>query len=490
MSTPDSTTQTWTLPVGPLHVALEEPMYFKLDVDGEIVRNVEITAGHVHRGMEALAMRRNLFQNIVLTERVCSLCSNSHPFTYCMAVEHLAGIEVPARADHLRVVAEEIKRTASHLFNVAILAHIIGFKSLFMHVMEVREIMQDIKETVYGNRMDLAANCIGGVKYDVDAELLAMLLAGLDKVERNAREIYRIYASDPMVTGRTTGIGVLPPDEARRFGVVGPVARGSGLAVDVRRDVPYAAYPQLSFDVITEEGCDVRARALVRLREVFESISIIRQCVATLPEGAMTVIMPEIPAGQSVARSEAPPRRAHVLPAHRRHRHPQPAQVARPVLHELGRPRRDDARRQRRRHPAHREQHRPLHLLHGALGETMHEASIVAGIMRIVEEEAARHDVTRIARVRLRVGLLTGVEPRTLTACFELYSEGTVAEGASLDLETVPALGTCHACGATFDLHRRCFACPTCGNDDITLEGGRELTIAGLEVPQPEGATA
>ncbi len=214
MSTPDSTTQTWTLPVGPLHVALEEPMYFKLDVDGEIVRNVEITAGHVHRGMEALAMRRNLFQNIVLTERVCSLCSNSHPFTYCMAVEHLAGIEVPARADHLRVVAEEIKRTASHLFNVAILAHIIGFKSLFMHVMEVREIMQDIKETVYGNRMDLAANCIGGVKYDVDAELLAMLLAGLDKVERNAREIYRIYASDPMVTGRTTGIGVLPPDEA------------------------------------------------------------------------------------------------------------------------------------------------------------------------------------------------------------------------------------------------------------------------------------
>ncbi len=306
MSTPDSTTQTWTLPVGPLHVALEEPMYFKLDVDGEIVRNVEITAGHVHRGMEALAMRRNLFQNIVLTERVCSLCSNSHPFTYCMAVEHLAGIEVPARADHLRVVAEEIKRTASHLFNVAILAHIIGFKSLFMHVMEVREIMQDIKETVYGNRMDLAANCIGGVKYDVDAELLAMLLAGLDKVERNAREIYRIYASDPMVTGRTTGIGVLPPDEARRFGVVGPVARGSGLVVDVRRDVPYAAYPQLSFDVITEEGCDVRARALVRLREVFESISIIRQCVATLPEGAMTVIMPEIPAGQSVARSEAP----------------------------------------------------------------------------------------------------------------------------------------------------------------------------------------
>lgn len=299
-------TRTWTLPVGPLHVALEEPMYFRLDVDGEIVRNVEITAGHVHRGMEALAMRRNIFQNIVLTERVCSLCSNSHPLTYCMAVEHVSGITIPPRASYLRVIAEEVKRTASHLFNVAILAHIIGFKSLFMHVMEVRETMQDIKETVYGNRMDLAANCIGGVKYDVDAELLQMLLTGLDKVEKEVREIYSIYSTDSMVTRRTTGIGILTPEDAHTFGVVGPVARGSGLALDVRRDIPYAAYPELSFDVITEEGCDVRARALVRLREVFESIAILRQCVRNLPEGSMTVIMPEIPAGQALARSEAP----------------------------------------------------------------------------------------------------------------------------------------------------------------------------------------
>lgn len=120
----------------------------------------------------------------------------------------------------------------------------------------------------------------------------------------------------------------------------------------------------------------------------------------------------------------------------------------------------------------------------------MHEASIVAGIMRIVEDEAARYGVDRISRVRLHVGLLTAVEPQTLAACFELYSEGTVAEGASLDIETVPMRGTCHACGVAFVLTRRCFVCPNCGTDDVTLTGGRELTIAGLEVPQPEGATA
>ena len=158
---------TFTMPLGPVHVALEEPVYFRLTVEGETVRNVELTSGHVHRGMEAMATQRNLIKNTTLTERVCSLCSNSHSFTYCMSVENVLGITIPERARYLRVLAEEIKRVASHLFNTAIQAHIIGFKSLFMHVMEVREMMQDVKETVYGNRMNLASNCIGGVKCDV-----------------------------------------------------------------------------------------------------------------------------------------------------------------------------------------------------------------------------------------------------------------------------------------------------------------------------------
>ena len=162
-----STTQ---IPVGPLHVALEEPMYFRVDVDGETVRDVDINAGHVHRGIEYLITKRTIFQNVVLTERICSLCSNSHPQAFVMAIEQIAGIEIPERAAYLRVIADEIKRIASHLFNVGILAHLIGFDTLFMHVMQVREIMQDVKETVFGNRMDIGANVIGGVRYDIDAE--------------------------------------------------------------------------------------------------------------------------------------------------------------------------------------------------------------------------------------------------------------------------------------------------------------------------------
>ena len=297
---------TFHMPLGPVHVALEEPVYFNLTVEGETIRKVELTSGHVHRGMEALATQRNLIKNVTLTERVCSLCSNSHSFTYSMAVENVLGMEIPARARYLRVLAEEIKRVASHLFNTAIQAHIIGFKSLFMHVMEVREMMQDVKETVYGNRMNLASNCIGGVKCDVPPDMLKYILGMIDKVEPAVDEIREIYATNSMVLGRTRGLGLLPREDALRLGVVGPVARGSGIATDVRKDSPYAAYPDLEFKSITHDGCCIHSRTMVRLDEIFESFKLIRQCCERMPEGPHCVPMRQIHTAEACARSEAP----------------------------------------------------------------------------------------------------------------------------------------------------------------------------------------
>ncbi|MEZ7195220.1 hydrogenase large subunit [Pseudodesulfovibrio karagichevae] len=298
---------TYSIPVGPLHVALEEPMYFRVDIEGETVKNLEINAGHVHRGMESLALQRNYFQNITLTERLCSLCSNSHPCTYCMAVENLTGIDIPDRARYLRVLADEIKRVASNLFNVGIMAHIIGFESLFMHAMEIRELAQDVKEGVYGNRMDLAANCIGGVKYDIDEDIETFLYTQLEAMKKPLDEIYEVYEKDPLITTRTKGVGILPYEDAVRMGIVGPVARGSGIAYDVRDKAPYSAYDQLTFTVQTETTGDVRSRALVRLREVIDAISLMEQCLKQMTAGpTVPDRLPEIPVGQSVARSEAP----------------------------------------------------------------------------------------------------------------------------------------------------------------------------------------
>lgn len=297
---------TFNLPLGPVHVALEEPVYFQLEVEGEIIRKVSLTSGHVHRGMEALAAKRNLIKNTTLTERVCSLCSNSHSFTYCMAVENALGMTVPMRARYLRVIAEEIKRIASHMFNTAIQAHIIGFKSLFMHVMEVREIIQDIKETVYGNRMNLAANCIGGVKYDIDQGYIDYILKALADFEPKTEEIRDIYMTNHNVVTRTRGIGLLPHKDAINLGVVGPVARASGISEDVRKDSPYSAYPELDFRIIVKDGCDIHSRTQVRLDEIFESIRLIRQACEKMPQGPHTTPMNPIPVTEACARSEAP----------------------------------------------------------------------------------------------------------------------------------------------------------------------------------------
>ena len=271
-----SQTSSFSLPIGPVHVALEEPVYFHLDVDGETVRKVEITSGHVHRGMEGMATQRNFFKNTTLTERVCSLCSNSHSLTYCMAVENVLGMTPPPRAQYLRVLAEETKRVASHLFNIAIFAHNVGFKSLFLHIMEVRENMQDVKETIYGNRMNLSANCIGGVKFDMDDSLTVYMLERLDTVEEAVKRVEKVFRTDPLIAKRSRGVGVLSREDAWALGVVGPVARGSGLDIDVRKNTPYLVYPDLYFDIVKEQDGDVWSRAMVRVREVFESIRLLR----------------------------------------------------------------------------------------------------------------------------------------------------------------------------------------------------------------------
>lgn len=298
---------SYTIPIGPVHVVLEEPVYFKLQVEGETVVGLDINAGHVHRGIEFLAMQRNFYQNITLTERVCSLCSNNHPFTYCMAIEKIASVELPERAEYLRTIADEIKRIASHLFNTGMLAHIIGFDSLFMHVMELREVMQDVKESVFGNRMNLSANCIGGVRYDVSEEQIKHILKSLDGIKKPLEEIAGIYKSNGSIRRRTVGIGILPLDKAVEYGVVGPVARGSGIGYDVRVQNPYAAYDRLKVNVVTAQGGDAYSRAVVRLGEIAESINIVEQCLHNLPDGPVCLdYMPSIPAGEAIAKSEAP----------------------------------------------------------------------------------------------------------------------------------------------------------------------------------------
>ncbi|QWV93575.1 nickel-dependent hydrogenase large subunit [Geomonas oryzisoli] len=298
---------TKIIELGPHQLALEEPMYFRVQLEGDRVADLDVMPGQVHRGMEHLVMRRNLYQNITLLERLCSLCSNSHPSTFCAAVEEVAGIAIPERAEYLRAVADEIKRIASHLFCCAVQANAIGEIPLFRRVMEVREIMQRAKEAIYGNRMDLAANVIGGVRYDLAPEGIAYLYQAMEDMKKPLDELYLQFANNPVLMARMAWVGVLPREAAVECAVVGPVARACGIDYDVRKKSPYGAYDRLEFEVATQTAGDVRARNLVRLTEARQSVSLIEQCLAQLPSGPLCADnLPEIPAGEAIAKSEAP----------------------------------------------------------------------------------------------------------------------------------------------------------------------------------------
>ncbi len=297
--------------IGPFHTELEESVYFKLKVDeNRVVTELEIINGFIHRGMESLVTKKNFMQNLVLTERVCSLCSNNHPFTYALAAEKIAGVQIPLRAEALRVVADEVKRVASDLFNLSMLTHIAHTHQLMKDTISTREHMQDLKETIWGNRMDMSVNQLTGTKYDLNDKKIKFILDTLDIAEPKIKNLKKRYEESEELRGKTIGVGVLPYDDAVEIGVTGPVARGSGINNDVRVKAPYSLYalrPHLQPKVTLRGEGDVFARAMVRFGDILEAIRIIRDVVSDMPEGRTYLEKrPHIAAGEAVVRTEAP----------------------------------------------------------------------------------------------------------------------------------------------------------------------------------------
>jgi len=294
--------------IGPFHPELEESIYFKIQANNDkVVTNVELINGFIHRGIEALTTQKNFMQNLILTERVCSLCSNSHPFAYALAVEKIAGVKVPPRAEALRVVAEEVKRAASNLFNLAMMSHLIHHHDLMRETMQTRELIQDLKEIIWGNRMDMSANTLTGVKYDLDDEKIELMLKIIEKFEPKLKLLIEQYENDEMVKNRTVGVGILSKEDAQKLGVTGPVARGSGINNDVRVKAPYALYKELKPKVTLRDTGDVHARAMCRLGDIAEAVRMIKDVVSNLPKGAVICEKrPHIPAGEATVRIEAP----------------------------------------------------------------------------------------------------------------------------------------------------------------------------------------
>ncbi|MDD4850965.1 MAG: nickel-dependent hydrogenase large subunit [Gemmiger sp.] len=304
---------SYTIPIGPYHPALEEPIHARLVTDGERITDAEVFVGYNHRGIEKLCQERNFIQTITLVERVCGICSHSHAWTYCRCIEHIAGMEVSKRAQYIRDIISELERIHSHLLWLGVACHIVGHDSLFMQIWADREDTMDTLELLTGNRVNYAMNIVGGVRRDITPALSAQLLGCMDTLEEKMKPIRDFLVGDKTIAMRTKGVGVLTNADAIKMGAEGPHARASGVAMDVRKDSPYSSYEDFDFKLCTYPTGDVYARVVVRVLEIFESISIIRQALANLPDGPLNLgnRIPKVPAGEFVARHEAP--RGHLV---------------------------------------------------------------------------------------------------------------------------------------------------------------------------------
>ncbi|MGW8289340.1 MAG: NADH-quinone oxidoreductase subunit D-related protein, partial [Candidatus Bathyarchaeia archaeon] len=253
--------------VGPQHPVLHEPERFSFKVDGETVVDVEPRLGYVHRGIEKAAEHMMYFQDVFLVERICGICNAAHTTVFCQAVEDIGNIETPPRALYLRTIIHELNRIHSHLLLLGVGGHLLGFEALFQHVWRDREPVMDIIERITGNRLMSGFNTIGGVRRDIDPNTVEKTLQMIKAVRKRAVFYKNVFEEDATLRLRTEGIGVLSREDALKLCVVGPVLRGSGVASDVRKDDPYAAYEEIPFKVISYDECDTWARLMVRAEE-------------------------------------------------------------------------------------------------------------------------------------------------------------------------------------------------------------------------------
>lgn len=295
------------VPIGPQHPALKEPGHFEFTVDGEVVTAASIRLGYVHRGIEKGAELRNWIQDIYLLERICGICSHTHSTVYVLGVEKLAGVSVPPRAQAIRTLFLELERVHSHLLWLGVAAHEGGFDTLFMYSWRDRETVMDILESLSGNRVNYAANSLGGVKFDVDDAKADQIRRGIDYLEGRTHHYMKVVTNDETFLGRTRKIGLMSLAQAEELDATGPTARASGLERDIRVDAPYAAYPDFPVRMVTSTEGDLVGRFVVRINELFESYRLIREIVDHLPPGELLTKVPRrIPAGEVLSRVEAP----------------------------------------------------------------------------------------------------------------------------------------------------------------------------------------
>ena len=297
------------LPLGPFFPVLEEPSYWRMFVEGETVVGCDTRLFYNHRGIEKLGDSVLTYNEIpYLAERICGICGFIHSTAYCQAVEKAAGIEVPRRARYIRTILLELERIHSHLLWLGIAGHILGFETVLMQTWRIREPVMWLCEEISGNRKTYGMNTVGGLRRDLPDAIKPKLLETIAQVEKESIAVRDAVVGDSTLHARTKGVGVLTNEWAKKICTVGPPARASAVPIDARLDHPYAAYDEVPPQISTEAAGDTWARVLVRVSELLESIRLVREALAALPEGPICAEIKEaIPPGRvGVSVVEAP----------------------------------------------------------------------------------------------------------------------------------------------------------------------------------------
>jgi len=295
------------IPLGPFHPLLEEAEFFDIKVEGEKVVDIDMEIGWMHRGHEKISESKTFTQSIFLVERICGICSTSHPFACVNAIEDIDNIEIPERAKYIRILIGELERIHSHLLWIGLAGHFIGYDTVWMWVWKYREPILQLSEKITGNRNHYAMFRVGGVSRDFDNALIPVVNPVLDEVQKKMEMLVGVVNDDPVLKSRLKGVGVLTKEDAIDYCAVGPTARASGYDIDVRRDDP-TAYELVDVNVIVTQNGDVFDKFVVRVLEVIESCKIIKQCLKAFPkvQGPIINNVKEISPGEGIGRYEAP----------------------------------------------------------------------------------------------------------------------------------------------------------------------------------------
>ena len=303
-------TEPFVVNIGPQHPSSHGLFRLRVTLDGEVVKDLELVLGYLHRGIEKLAEGRTYTQNITLTDRLDYLAQMTNNWAYVIAVEKLAGIKVPERAEYLRVIIGEMMRLSSHLCFIGFFLNELGayFTPLF-YMFRDREKIIDLFDMVCGQRLNYNYMRVGGVSHDIPEEFVPALKRLLDEMPRLIDEYEQLLSGNEILLARTKKVGILTKEKAINCSASGPVLRASGVKWDIRKVDPYSVYDRFDFEIPVGSVGDVYDRYWVRVQEMRQSVRILKQALEQLPKGETKAEVPFLlrpPVGDAYGRIEGP----------------------------------------------------------------------------------------------------------------------------------------------------------------------------------------